>query len=381
MKKQSIGLLIACGIMTQAPDIRASNLVAAMVKNYRQSTVYIKVLKTSDKGEVIESSGTGFIVTKKGHIITSCHLVDKIIRDKEGNDTGRKADAVRISGVTGSSRDPGVEPLAFIDCAQGSMDLALLKFTNSGKLRKAVDIAAFSPPTYGDRIGAMGYPLETEFFARDGSFSAEADDDAMLVDMTLNPGDSGAPVFNKKLKVVGVAEAGYSNGARIGVVRPIRYAAVLLNMAGIPLVATNADIPSTSAADGSTDSQVAVGDFKQSIRIFSAATTPPAVDAKEIKITYAYGKRIVGATESGIPAANAEFNITDLPAKPGYKVVGAKLIVTGKKDAEVLHVGPTPDGKSVRTAIKRSVEDGGVDSGKTAYVKGFVETTQVKISN
>lgn len=352
-------------------------LVRDMVARYRPSTVFLKVTKTTSTGEVVEDYGTGFVVSERGHVLTSCHAVNNRVLDDAGNDTGKTVDEVLVQGAS-ASREEALEGMALITCAQPPIDLALLKFRNTARRRVPAPISAFEPPATGDAIASMGFPLDTEFFARRGELGAETPGDTFNVDMTLNPGDSGAPVFDRSVRVIGIAEGGYP-GARIGVVRPIRHAVYLLWMAGVELTATNANIVSRAEPHAAVGSKVETADFSQAIRAFGSASGNVPATAPSVKITYPYFKMLGVAPALGTAeAANTSINVGEVEAKPGYKIIDAKFIVVGKQDAEVFNVSPQNGGAVARTALGK-VAGSAEAANEPAFVKGFVETTQVKI--
>ena len=135
----------------------------------------------------------------------------------------------------------------------------------------------------------MGFPLNTEFFVRQGTIGGATEDDTLTVDLSLNPGDSGGPVLNDSLQVVAVAEAGYS-GAGIGIARPIRHGAGLLSEAGVILTATNAEIATTPLAGAPLSLNVAAGAPEASVKAFSTAMSNIPTDATSVKVTYAVSK-------------------------------------------------------------------------------------------
>ncbi len=353
----------------------SQELVKQMVKEYRQSVVYLDVSKTTNTGAVFRDAGTGFIVSTRGHVITSCHVVDKVIRDTEGNVAPTVVDKVTIQGATASKAAP-LEPVSFISCAQAGIDVALLKFANTAVQRRPVTVAA-DQLAIGDELAAMGFALNTEFFARPGTLSSETELDTLLVAMVLNPGDSGAPVFNNKVRVIGIAEAGYGGGAGIGVIRPMRHAVNLLAMAGINIFAVGADIPAAPMATDVAGLKVYSADAVAALKAFSAGVKWNAVELTSQRVTYPVF-RAVSASFSG---AASPIDIQSIPARPGYKITDAKFIVTESSGVNIVHIGPNPDGSAVRAAFEKT-ESNVITAadGQMPYIKGFIETTQEKLA-
>lgn len=346
-------------------------LVKQVVAGFRQSVVYLNVSRTTNTGAVVQSVGTGFIVSAKGHILTNCHVVDKVLRDGKGSVLPTTVDKVTITGAV-ASKEAFQESVSFLSCEQPGFDLALLKFKNSALPRRPVSVAP-EALSIGDELAAMGFPLSTEFFARPGTFSSDADDDRMLVSMVLNAGDSGAPIFSKKVRVIGVAEAGYGPG--IGVVRPIRHAVNLLAMAGVDLFAVDAAIPLSPVAGLPekaniyfANQQAAIMSVGQSLR----NGVPSGLE--KFTATYPVFKQISASTSLDAPVVD----IRTVQAQPGYRVTAAKFIVTDSAGVNVVHVGANPDGSGARAAFERGTST--LPTGELPFVKGFIETTQERLT-
>jgi len=145
-----------------------------------------------------ESSGSGFIVSRDGYIITNNHVVEDADRIRVAMQDRRIYDAKLIG------RDP-------------STDVAVLKIEGRN----------FQPLSFGDdealRVGewvlAIGNPLGLDFTVTAGIVSAKgrglpglnpdqyAITDFIQTDAAINPGNSGGPLVNSKGEVIGVNTA------------------------------------------------------------------------------------------------------------------------------------------------------------------------------
>lgn len=356
-------------------DASAQTLVTKMVNKHRQSVVYLKVQKTTNTGAVYDEVGTGVIVSAKGHVLTSCHVVDKQLRGDDGHVLPLAVDSVSILGAV-ASRAGQAEQLNFIACESPEIDVALLRFENTALPRLPVQVIP-DQPDIGADLALMGFALNTEFYARPGTVSGEESQDRMLVSMDMNPGDSGGPVFDSKLNVVALGEAGYV-GTRIGIVRPIRHAAMSLSRAGVNLFAYNAPLPSVPAADKPQGSNVFYAAKVSLSTIFGkpAAANPPPGGAQSLKITYPVFQTLPSATAATM-AGQPAIDVKSIAAQPGYRIESAKYVISDLAGADVVHVGPSTDGKSVNAAIGKSSATS-VEQGASPYVKGFIETVQVR---
>lgn len=145
-----------------------------------------------------ESSGSGFIVSKDGYILTNNHVVEDADRLRVAMQDRRIFDA-RVVG-----RDP-------------TTDVAVLK----------IDATDLTTVTFGDdeqlRIGewvlAVGNPLGLDFTVTAGIVSAKGRglqglqrtqydiSDFIQTDAAINPGNSGGPLVNARGEVVGINSA------------------------------------------------------------------------------------------------------------------------------------------------------------------------------
>jgi len=136
-------------------------------------------------------NGTGFFVSRGGHVLTNVHVVEncKNLAVKPPNDAARKAEIVALDKTN---------------------DLALLK-TEMGR----ADVAVFRAGAYvrqGDGIVAFGYPLATAL-ASEGNLTTGAvtalagmrDDSRMIqISAPIQPGNSGGAVLDMSGHVVGI---------------------------------------------------------------------------------------------------------------------------------------------------------------------------------
>ena len=152
-----------------------------------------------------EGRGTGFLITREGHVITNAHVVGSMI-----NMTFRSENA--------GNRNLPIELIAVCP----AKDVALLKIPDE----ILPELGEFEPMVFGDdnkleqtqAVIAIGYPLGRErikFTAGvvSGYESPESEDGSesqsyIQVDAAINPGNSGGPLVNQDGQVVGINSAG-----------------------------------------------------------------------------------------------------------------------------------------------------------------------------
>jgi serine protease Do len=155
--------------------------------------------------------GSGFIISADGYVVTNYHVVDKADDISVILENGDKYEA-KVVG-----KDP-------------KTDLAVVKFEPKGKLQP-VSFGNSDKLRIGDWVIAIGNPFGLGYTVTAGIVSAKgrslglgAYDDFIQTDASLNPGNSGGPLFNLNGEVVGVNTAIVAQGQGIGFAIPINMA-------------------------------------------------------------------------------------------------------------------------------------------------------------
>lgn len=183
----------------------------------------VRVLTAGPQGVV---SGTGFLVSRSGHVATNYHVVAPHIE-------AEWAIFVTGSGVSGEDRLPASlieafpgEDLAVLQVEGLSGPPVRLSEVDAGSPEKGTPIFAIGFPDVGDRLGAG---LETSFTTGTvsrvftGSWSEEGPRIAIIQHSApTNPGSSGGPIVNACGQVLGVNSQ--------------REMAILVGPGGLPIV-------------------------------------------------------------------------------------------------------------------------------------------------
>ena len=146
------------------------------------------------------SSGSGFILTEDGYVITNFHVVE---------------DATAIDVVM----HDGTEYAAELVGKDSTNDLAVLNIEATGL--PAVTLGSSTDLLIGDMVVAIGNPLgelaatQTVGYVsgidREVSTSGSITTISMIqTDAAINPGNSGGPLFNMYGQVIGITTAKYS---------------------------------------------------------------------------------------------------------------------------------------------------------------------------
>jgi len=153
-----------------------------------------KVVPNSSKPSPQKGSGSGFFISKDGHILTNNHVIDRASKILAVLNDGREYEAT----VVGT--DPRTD-LAVIKIEENN--LPYLSFGNSDEL----DI--------GEWVIAIGNPFALESSLTVGVVSAKGRqdlgittlEDFIQTDAAINPGNSGGPLLNLSGDVIGINTA------------------------------------------------------------------------------------------------------------------------------------------------------------------------------
>ena len=144
------------------------------------------------------ATGSGFILTEDGYVITNCHVIDG---------------ATAVSVTT----HDGTEYPAQIIGSDATNDVAVLKVEATGL--QAVTLGSSDSLITGDMVVAIGNPLGTLSATQTVGYVSGKDRDVttdgsiismIQTDAAINSGNSGGPLFNTSGEVVGITTAKYS---------------------------------------------------------------------------------------------------------------------------------------------------------------------------
>ncbi|WP_145987859.1 S1C family serine protease, partial [Streptomyces hygroscopicus] len=182
-------------------EARAPGSVAGIAARSLPGVVTIHVRGGSEEG-----TGTGFVLDKRGHILTNNHVVEPAGTGGDISVTfnsGQDADAEIIG------RDAGYD-LAVIKVNRVS-GLTPLPLGNSDSVRVGDPVVAIGAPfdlagtVTSGIISAKERPITAGGEEEDGSDVSYVD--ALQTDAPINPGNSGGPLVDSRARVIGINSA------------------------------------------------------------------------------------------------------------------------------------------------------------------------------
>jgi S1-C subfamily serine protease len=178
-----------------------SKTITSVVGETAQAVVHIQVQKKlTDKRtgqeRIQQGSGSGFLISSDGYIVTNNHVIENAIDIKVSFSDGR-IETAELKGT-----DP-------------STDVAVIKIYDSGQ--KGLSFADSDALKAGQIAIAIGNPLGLQHSVTAGVVSAlgrtlranngRLIDDVIQTDAALNPGNSGGPLVNSSGFVIGMNTA------------------------------------------------------------------------------------------------------------------------------------------------------------------------------
>ena len=138
-----------------------------------------------------DGSGSGFLVSEQGHILTNAHVVG------EHTSVTVRAASGRLSNARVLGRDEALDLAVLV--AKPSSDARPMTLGNVSEIRP------------GDEVVALGFPLSDDlggnYAVTTGVVSSRRIQDSVELiqtDAAVNPGSSGGPLVNREGEVIGV---------------------------------------------------------------------------------------------------------------------------------------------------------------------------------
>ena len=191
--------------LSGTPNTNTEGLTPAQV--YAQSVdsvVLVSATVTRVTGQTGKSTGSGFVISEDGYVVTNYHVVD-----------GASSVSVTLHN--------GLQHKAKVVGFDNANDVAVLKIEAKGL--DYLTVGSSSDLIVGDQVVAIGNPLGKltatltvgYVSAKDRVITTEGSLINMIqTDVAINSGNSGGPLLNMKGEVVGITTAKYSGTSSSG---------------------------------------------------------------------------------------------------------------------------------------------------------------------
>ncbi len=215
------------------PDAAASAPISLSARKvYEQARSQLLQIRTVLKGRASQTSvGSGFVVSREGHIVTNFHVVAEAALKPERHD---------LVYVTADGREAPLQILQ-LDVLH---DLALLKAADptkpagsdgDGAGKRSFDALSFRPDAQplaqGERIYSLGNPLDVGFVVTEGTYNGlvrRSFYPQIFFGGALSAGMSGGPALDEQGRVVGINVARRVDGEQVSFLVPASFAVALL---------------------------------------------------------------------------------------------------------------------------------------------------------
>ncbi len=232
-----------------APAEAASAPVVSLSarKVYEQARSQLLQIRTVLKGRASQTSvGSGFIVSKEGHIITNFHVVSEVALEPANHD---------LVYVTADGREAKLDilmidvlhDLALVKPATATADASKPQGKDAAKPAASAASAAapkdaplwdaltFRPAkqalAQGERMYSLGNPLDVGFAVIEGNYNGLVERSfypQIFFSGALSAGMSGGPALDQEGRVIGVNVARRVDGEQVSFLVPANFAAALL---------------------------------------------------------------------------------------------------------------------------------------------------------
>jgi len=182
----------------------------------RSKLVQVRTLLTTTGQQVV--IGSGFLVASPGKAITNYHVVSQ---------AALEPDTYRLE-FTSAEGSHGEAKILMLDLAD---DLAVISLDGYDDGHFVFDPRPLGDLTKGERLYAMGNPLDLGFSIVDGTYNGLVEHSYVQrihFSGALNPGMSGGPTVTADGRVVGINVAHQVGGELVSFLVPAQFAASLL---------------------------------------------------------------------------------------------------------------------------------------------------------
>ena len=216
--------------------ITFSNIGFIATDTSGEDDTYLKIYPNSEMLEDITrkqtiSSGTGFLLTKEGYIITNNHVIENA---QNGN--------IKITGLNEDYNKKYEVEIVVVDKQN---DLAVLKISdpNFVSFKHIPYTFKFNTSNIGENCFVLGFPLISsmgmDIKLTNGIISSRTGYEGNVaqyqISAPVQPGNSGGPLFDKDGNIIGVVQAKHSLAENAGYAIKASYVRNLIDLLPTPI--------------------------------------------------------------------------------------------------------------------------------------------------
>lgn len=169
----------------------------SVVESLPENSNIQKIVSSTTPGvvkiETNNGTGTGFIISKTGLILTNRHVV-----------SGNANNKVNVTFFDGTMKEAQVLK------KDRMADIAILRINNYSANMSPLSVCHAQYPSVGEEVVAIGNPLSLNFTVTRGIVSGirQTENQSLIqTDAPINPGNSGGPLLNQYGEVIGIINA------------------------------------------------------------------------------------------------------------------------------------------------------------------------------
>lgn len=334
---------IAALLLSSGSSFGSELDLISLKENYNEMVVNIAVVYENDVDGSGCETGTGFLISNDGYVITSNHIRLNTEKDKYHTITdilGRVGEPIDCSKPAW-----GVFKMEFISSVQ-DQDAMLLKM-KTDKLQKYVRTCDVTVVKDGESLFTLGFPLglhlSPEKMHKD---NAHGFNGMWQVQASFNKGNSGGPVFNKNGRLVGLIYGDLEDQNDIGYVIPLNHFKSLYDISG-------ARMERCETTDGAQANDLC------------------------LPINVSHNINIVKSDHKSFVESQSEHYVRNYNSVPGYYISGFEWIAHSVNNAPKVIFSKDSSGASV--ALNALITSGPIIDQWRGWVSGTLVTEEVPI--
>ncbi len=236
-------LTLSAGIISNFQVVNKEEAIAEIEQEKKERDNYLTLYSTEritypynpesfdDKENKGKRSGSGFLLSKEGYIVTNYHVIENTKK-------------VTVRGVNGNKNSSLSAKVVYTDTIN---DLALLQLEDKIIIENPAYKTRNTTCDVGESIYVLGYPLTTamgeDIKLTDGLVSSQngfkGDTASYQISAPVQPGNSGAPLFDKDGNIIGIVNAKLRGAENATYAIKVKYLMQAIDRAGVKSISNS----------------------------------------------------------------------------------------------------------------------------------------------